>query len=80
MLEIVSCLSTFGRNLISLTDDAPMLLRLTGALLFDSHLPKSMIRQTGGTAVGEIPRSSPFWRAMVNARGGGMILSCRLRR
>src|SRR5687768_214079 len=36
-----------------------------------------MIRQTGGTAVGEIStRSSPFERAMVSACGGGMIPSC----
>src|SRR6188768_2649597 len=36
-----------------------------------------MIRQTGGTAVGEIStRSSPFCLAIVSACGGGMIPSC----
>src|SRR5689334_734839 len=36
-----------------------------------------MIRQTGGTAVGEIStRSSPFCLAMASAAGGGMIPSC----
>ena len=41
------------------------------------YLPKSMIRQTGGTAVGEIStRSSPFCRAMASACGGGMMPSC----
>src|SRR6266545_343646 len=36
-----------------------------------------MIRQTGGTAVGEIStRSSPFCFAMASAAGGGMIPSC----
>src|SRR5829696_2771729 len=36
-----------------------------------------MIRQTGGTAVGEIStRSRPFCFAMVSACGGGMIPSC----
>src|SRR5438552_4180244 len=36
-----------------------------------------MIRQTGGTAVGEIStRSSPFCFAMASACGGGMMPSC----
>src|SRR5688500_5744680 len=36
-----------------------------------------MIRQTGGTAVGEIStRSSPFCFAMISACGGGMMPSC----
>ena len=36
-----------------------------------------MIRQTGGTAVGEIStRSSPFCLAMASAAGGGMMPSC----
>src|SRR5688572_18591422 len=36
-----------------------------------------MMRQTGGTAVGEIStRSSPFCLAMASACGGGMMPSC----
>ena len=36
-----------------------------------------MMRQTGGTAVGEIStRSSPFCLAMARACGGGMMPSC----
>ena len=41
------------------------------------YFPKSMIRQTGGTAVGEIStRSSPFCLAIASACGGGMMPSC----
>ena len=41
------------------------------------YFPKSMMRQTGGTAVGEIStRSSPFCLAIASACGGGMMPSC----